>query len=361
MKKISIFILAIVLMICLIFAACTKTTTTQTSSSTSTSTTTGPTAENPIELTFSYHAPETASLAKAILVPWAENIEKASGGRVKITKYPGGSLLGAQDAFDGVINGVCDIAQVATEEYPGRFTLTEINMLPFMYPNCAIAGIVAHKIELKYCANTEFKDVKLMLAASLHAGNYFGNKPVEKLEDFKGLKVRGAGKMDVDILTALGATPVNVSTADVFSALDRGLLDGTLFTWSGALAFGIKDVTKNRTEIGLTRGVHFILMNPKSFAKLPPDIQKIFNDYSTPEWSQTLGAAHDKLEPGGKGAIAGSDTKAGNPPIVVLSAAEKTRWMSALQPVVDNWVKAQGSNGKTMMDEALSLVKQYTQ
>jgi TRAP-type C4-dicarboxylate transport system substrate-binding protein len=147
----------------------------------------------------------------------------------------------------------------------------------------------------------------------------------------------------------------------LFSALDRGVVDGTFFTWSAALAFGAKDVTKYRTEVGIYRDVFFVVMNREVFAKLPPDIQKIFNDFSTPQISRKLGADHDALEAGAKGAVAGSDKKTGNPPIYVLPAAERARWEKAAQSVRDAWVAEQGPIGREMMDAAVSLVKQYSQ
>ncbi len=313
------------------------------------------TPEKPIELTFSFHAPSQSSLAKAMLLPWVADLEKASGGRVKINQYAGGALLGAADAYDGVVNGVCDIAQVATEEYPGRFPLSEMHILPFMYPSCEIAGIVGHKLQNKYCANSELKDVKILMALPIHSWHYLGNKPVQKLEDFKGLKIRGPGRIDGMTLTALGSTPVNVVPGETFSALDRGLIDGTVFTWSGALAFGLQSVAKYKTEIGLARNVHFLVMNKRSYAKLPADIKKIFDDFGTPDISRKYAAVHDKLEPGGKAAV----EKAGSP-ITVISAEEKAKIAAALQVVRDNWAKEKGATGKAIMDDVANLVKQYS-
>ncbi|OGO23001.1 MAG: hypothetical protein A2144_12455 [Chloroflexi bacterium RBG_16_50_9] len=269
--------------------------------------------------------------------------------------------MGAADAYDGVVSGITDIAQLSTEEYPGRFPLSGIHSLPFMYPNTEIAGIVSHELANRYCVDTELKDVKLLISAPLHPLHYLGNKPVEKLEDFKGLKIRSPGRVIAALIKAYGGTAVDVSTGDLFSALDRGLVDGTFFTWSGALAFGIKDVTKYRTESSISRDVFYLVMNRQVFAKLPPDIQKIFNDFSTPQISRQLAAYHGTLEPGGKGAIAGSDKKAGNPPIYVLPAAERARWEKAAQSMRDEWVASEGPIAKGMMDAAVSLVKQYSQ
>lgn len=382
MKKSIILVLAAILIASLLLVACATPTPTPTTTPTVTPTTTPtstqtpttkptstPTATQtptatakPISLNFSYHAPPaaTASLTKAIIAPWATDIEKATNGRVKIVQYPGGSLLTAANAYDGLVTGICDIAQFASEEYPGRFPLSGIHSLPFIYPNTEIAGVVSHELENKYAVNTELKQVKLLISAPLHPAHYYGNKPVEKLEDFKGLKIRSVGKVGAALIKALGGTPVEVSTGDLFSALDRGLIDGTFFTWAGGLAFGIKDATKFRTEIGLYQDVHFLIMNQQSFAKLPPDVQKIINDNSTLQASRKYAAAHQALEAGSRGALAGADKAAGKAPIYVVPADEKARWAAAVKPVLDQWAADNGATGKEMVDALPALVKQYS-
>jgi TRAP-type C4-dicarboxylate transport system substrate-binding protein len=110
--------------------------------------------------------------------------------------------------------------------------------------------------------------------------------------------------------------------------------------------------------------VFMLVMNRDAFNKLPADIQQIFNENSTPQISRKYAAAHLELEPGGKGAIAGSDKKAGNPPIYVLPTEELERWKEAVKPVVGEWaaeMEAEGLPGQAMIDDAASLVKKYYQ
>jgi len=363
MKKLFVCAIVTVLVSCLILAACAAPTPAPTPAPAPEPAPT-PTPEKPIELSFSYHAPPQASLVEAILVPWANDIEKATNGRVKIIHHAGGSLLGAADAYDGVVSGICDIAQIDTEAYPGRFPRNGIHDLPFIYPNTEVAGIVAHELVNKYCVDTELKDIKVLITAPLHMQHYLGNVPVEKLADFEGLKIRSPGKVQAKTLEAFGATPVEVSTGDLFSALDRGMVDGTFFTYGGALAFGLKDATKYRTECGAFTIVFFVGMNKEVFAKLPADIQKIFNENSTPQISWKYAAAHLEMEKGARGAIVGSDKKAGNPPIYVLPPEELARWKQAAQSVRDEWaaeLENEGLPGKVMLDDAVNLVKKYSQ
>ena len=323
-----------------------------------------PAAAAPLELVFAYEAPPQASLTKAILEPWANDIEKATGGRVKIVRNPGGTLIKAEDSYDAMATGLCDIAQIDPEENPGRFPLTGINNLPFLYPNTEVAGVVGHQLLNKYCVDSELKEIKLIIMAPLHMGEYLGNKKVEVLSDFKGMKIRSSGKIEANTVQALGAIPVPIGTGELASALDKHTVDGCFFTLAGSLAFGLKDVTQYRTLCDIFPRVFFIGMNKAKYNGLPADIKKIFDEYSTVEATKRYAAAHMAMANGAKGAIMGYDKKVGNPPMIVLSKAERDKWKAASKGVWDEWldgVTAKGLPGKAMLDDALSLVAKSEQ
>ena len=316
-------------------------------------------ADKPIELSFSYTAPPQASLVKAIIAPWSAEIEEASGGKVKILQHPGGTLVKSADAYDAVATGLCDLAQIDPEENPGRFPLTAMNSLPFFYPDTVTAGVVAHELLNKYTANTEFKEIKILIAAPLHMAQYLGNKPVATLADFKGLRLRSSGKVEANTVQALGAIPIEVGTGELASALDKKTVDGCFFTLSGAFAFGLKDVTRNRTMCNVVARVFWIGMNKDKFNKLPADIQKIFEERANVATTKRYAAAHAAMEKGTMGALIGIGKKMGLPPFVMLSKEERAKWRDACKPVWDEWVgevTKKGLPGKAMMDDALSMM-----
>ena len=323
-----------------------------------------PTAEKPLELKFAYQAPVKASLVPGIYQPWTDEITKASGGRIKITHYPAETLVKTNDAYDALASGICDIAAIDTEESPGRFPLAGISTLPFIYPSTELAGRISHELLNKYSANTELKEIKILITAPLHMAQIFSKRKIEVLSDFKNMKFRAAGKVEAWTDDALGAVPVEVSTGDMSGALDRGMIEGCFFTWSAGLSFGVKDVTKYRTECDILSRAFVIGMNRQLWDKLPDDLQKIIDGLATPEVSQRYGAAHDKLAAGARGAIVGSDKGAGNPPIYTLPKAERDLWIQTCSSVYDTWVKEAASKNlpaKAMLDDAASLAKKYSQ
>jgi TRAP-type C4-dicarboxylate transport system substrate-binding protein len=188
-------------------------------------------------------------------------------------------------------------------------------------------------------------------------------KPVQKLEDFKGMKMRIEGKVEGWTVEELGATGVTMDTLEIYTSLERGLVEGIFFLWEGVLAFGFNEITKYRTECGMfTRGFPTV-MNWDTWNSLPADIQEIFNKHSGPEMSAQIGAAFDGANAGAMGAVMGYDKEVGNPGIYILPDDEDARWKAAVAPVIDTWVnekEAEGVPAKAMLDDAIRLIKQYS-
>lgn len=361
MKKFVVFALILVLVSGLLLSACATQSPEPGPSTPAPSTPSEPAPSNEvIELTMSYHAPPQASLVTAVLDPWAKEIEESTGGRVKIIQHGAGSLLGADDAWDGMLSGICDIAHITTASYPGQFPLADLSDMPRLYPNTEVAGASAYEWMVKNAADKEFAEAKLLAPLPMAGQQYIGNKEVKVLEDFKGMNLRGAGKNDTIVIELLDAKGVALPTGDVFSALDTGMIDGLFFAYSGVLAFGLKDVTKYRADCALYQPVHYLCMNRQVYEGLPADIKQIFDEASSPEVARKWAAAHAATEIGARKAIEGSDKAAGNPPIYVVPPEELARWDEIVKPMQQMWiddVTEKGLPGQELYDDLKEIIK----
>jgi TRAP-type C4-dicarboxylate transport system substrate-binding protein len=314
-------------------------------------------------LKFSYHTPPKASMVAAYFNPWTASIEKASEGRIKITHYAGESLVKAKDQYDAVLSGLCDIAFIDPSETPGRFSQLEFDTLPYIFPNAGIGVQVYWDILQKYSANTELKEVKVLGAATIAPSNYAGNKPVQKVADFKGMRMRAAGRTESWIVQTLQASPIEIATSDLGTSLERGLVDSCLLTWSAILSFGVKDVTKYHVECNVFSRTWMIVMNKRVWNSLPADLQKVIMDNSGAKNSATYSAANEKMAAGAKRAIEGSNKAAGKPPVYVLSKDEAASWKTALLPVWDKWAaetEAKKLPGKAIISDIKTLSQKYS-
>ena len=365
MKKLLIFVFTVVLLGSLILVGCTEPTTSPTDTTTPTETTSPTDTIAPgetIELKFSYHTPPQASLVGAMFQPWTQSIEEATDGRVKITHYPGGTLVSLTDHYDAVVSGLVDIAMVEPDITPGRFPLSEFNLLPFTFPNGAVGARVNYEILEKYAFDTEWSEVKVLMTPALPPMNYHGTEELQTLEDFQGLKIRSGGKVEGWIIEALGATPVEFETGDLSTSIERGLVDGAWLTHSAVVAFGVRDVTQYRTLVSLFPRAWVIIMNLQTWERLPADIKQAFEENSGAEASAQYCFENDKMiEATGRG-LAIYDEQVGNPGFYTLPDEERERWKEAVLPLWERWiedVESKGLPGRAMFDEVLSLVEQY--
>jgi TRAP-type transport system periplasmic protein len=314
-------------------------------------------------LKFSYHTPPNASLVGAYLQPWTAAIEKATNGQVKITHYGAETLVKAKDQFDGLVSGLSDIALVDPSETSGRFPTAEFDTLPFIFPNATTGSRIYWDMLQKYSLNTDFKEVKVIAVAVISPSNYVGNKQVQNVADFKGLRVRTAGKTESWTVDALGATPTEIATADLTTSLERGLIDGAFLSYSLILSMGIKDVTKFRTECNLYYRAWPIMVNKKVWDSMPADIQNAIMGASGQANSATYTEANDKMAAGAKAAIAGSDKGQGKAAIYTLTPEQFAAWKAAVLPVWDKWsgdLESKKLPGKAIIDDIKAATQKYT-
>ena len=281
-----------------------------------------------------------------------------------ITHDAGGSLVPMESAYQAVLSGLADITLVETDSIPGAFPLSEINALPFAFPNAEVEARVFHELVLKYCVNTELKDVKVLAIVAISPAQYYGNKEVKKLEDLKGLKIRTSGKGEADIVSTLGASPVELSTGDIYSGLQKKTIDGVFFNTAGIPGFALQEVSKYRTICDLQPRAWLFVMNKKLYDGMPADVKAAFDKNSTPDVSAKYSAAYEKtVAIVQKNVIEPYDQKVGNPPYYTLPADEKARWVAKTAPIIDKWIadmEAKKLPGKAIWADAQDLVKKYS-
>ena len=147
-------------------------------------------------------------------------MEKRTNGRVKITMFPGGTLIPSPQAYDGVIKGIADIAMSFQGFTRGRFPLTEVIDLPLAWKSGMSATRIINELYEKFQPK-EYNDVKVMYLHAHGPGLFHTrNKQVNKLEDMKGLKIRTSGSL-APIAASLGAAPVAMPMGETYDAIAR--------------------------------------------------------------------------------------------------------------------------------------------
>jgi len=318
-----------------------------------------------ITLKLHHLLPAVAPAHTKMLTPWAQDVEKASGGKVKIELYPAMSLGGRPpELINQVRDGVVDIVWTVNGYTPALFPRSEAFELPFVHTNNAVATNLAMRdMFLSGEIAEDFKDVKVMFL-HVHAGQaiHMAEKEVRKPDDLKGLKMRIPTRTGAWIIEALGAAPAAMPVPDLPQALSKKVVDGAFIPWEIIPPLKLQDVTKvqvegpNKVRFGTT--TFQVSMNKNSWAKLPPDVQKAFEANNGEARWRTVGQVWTDSEEGGI-ALA---KKAGNKHIQITEA-ELELFKQKLEPVVQRWideVKTKGIDGKALVTKARALIAKYS-
>lgn len=293
------------------------------------------------EFTFSIHhflSPK-APAQTALIKPWADAVEKASGGRIKFEIFPAMSLGGKPPELYGQVrDGVADIVWTLPGYTAGTFPRLEVFELPGVHQGSAKATNIAISKMSDQIAD-DLKDVYPILV-HVHSGNalHLSKGTVASAADFKDLKVRSPGRTGAWLLEELGAEPVGMPVPALPQALSKGTVDAGLVPFEVALPLKLAELTKSSVELneGQRFGTSTFLfaMNKASYNSLPDDLKAVIDANSGAALAEKIGAAWDGIEPIGKKKA----TDAGNP-VTALSEEATKGFEGAFNAVSERWVK----------------------
>jgi TRAP-type transport system periplasmic protein len=303
-----------------------------------------------IELNYSTFYPATHKMLE-VHTAWARELEKRTNGRIKINIFPGGTLTSPTKCYEGVVNGISDIGTSVLGYTQGRFPLTQITNLPMGYKN----GLIATKLVNEYYAKfrpKELDDVKVLFLYSHGPAIISTKKPVYKLEDLKGMKLRSGAF--VETVSALGATAVAMPVNEAYDALNKGVVEGIMSTPEALEGFKLAEVVKFTTENYGTGcgGGQFVVMNKAKWNALPKDIQTIM-DKASQEWIEKTGKAWIDIEDSGKNFFVKLGGK-----LIPLTKEEEEKWIKAVKPVLDDYLKDTKTRG-VPGEEVMAFYKDY--
>ncbi len=233
------------------------------------------------ELIVQNHDPATSICAK-YLEAWGAKVTEASGGRIQFIFYHGGSLGGATETVDMVLNGQADIGWTASAINVGRFPCSDGICLPMMgFENTVEAAKTMWKMyETHDYISDEWKDFKVIQIAAACDVPITSNRKIETVEDFSGLRMRCVVPSVVYMLQYLGSVPMSITISDTYENLEKNVADGCMNDWHNIMAFSLWDVLDYAMDAKVSYSNQALLMNWDSYNELPDDLKAIIDEYS---------------------------------------------------------------------------------
>lgn len=264
---------------------------------------------------------------------FADLVKERSGGKMTVSFYPGAVLGSDQQNLSAVRGGTLDFTTMATGLLAGLDKRFMVFDLPFLFDNSREAHALSDgPVGTGLMEGLSAQGIHGLGIWDLGFRNMTNSRrPIEKVEDLKGLKLRViAAPVYIDLFTQLGANPVPMTFGEVYGALESGAIDGQdnpLAVIQSAKFAEVQDY------LSLTRHIYTgmpFLMSEKTWAALSPDEQRIVTEAA--EEAKLLG--RDLVQKQEASAIAelGQEMKVNE-----LAPEEVARMRAAAQPVVDKF------------------------
>ncbi len=291
-----------------------------------------------IRLKYANFSPPTHGLA-ILSKQWCEELEKRTDGRVKVAFFPAGTLVSANQTYDGVVKGIVDIGFSIMSYTPGRMPLSEVIVLPLGYKSGAQATRMANAFYQKFKPH-EYDDVKLFYLHAHGPGFFHTKTQVNKIEDLKGLRIKSDANTS-KVVAAAGATPTTMPMLETYDALKRGLADGVLLPIETLKGWKFGEICKYTYENpGNAYGNgFFIAMNKERWGSLPKDIQEII-DKLNEEWFEKQAKLWNAMDDEGREFA----IKTGHN-ITKATPEEEAKMRERMKPILDAYVKSMKEKG----------------
>lgn len=308
------------------------------------------------ELKFSHFVSPQHVMHAEVFVPWAEEVKAASNGALTVRIFPAMQLGGTPPGLiDQIRNNIANVGWSVAGYNAAQFPRTMMLELPGLTESPNHLTRMAYALYDPYL-QPDFKDVlPLVFWSNDSLILMTRDKPIRTLDDMKGMKIRVASAGQTELIKALGGVAVSMPVTQMYTALERGVVDGVMLGASGIFDFKLDEVARYfTTNAPLGRSPFYIAMNRKAYEGLTPEEKKIIDKTTGEALGLKAGMAYEKH---GEKAIE-QLRKSDKHEVIVLVDEEKQRWRKAVTPMIEGWVDTATKAGlpaREMLDKARSI------
>lgn len=220
-------------------------------------------------------------VTNAVLFDWfATELEERSGGDLTLKVYPSGQLgAGPVQQYKRAVEGVADITFGLQAYTPTLFPRTMLIIPPGEAETSVEATERLLSVYEEHLAS-EYEDVKLLAMFTVAGSAWAATQDISTLELLEGAKMSPYAAMTAPLVSALGASPVQMPVTEMYTALSTGTIDATTIGYSNMTPpWNFWDVSSHMIEnVPVQFAVFFVIMNKERYESLPADHQAIIDE-----------------------------------------------------------------------------------
>ena len=293
---------------------------------------------------------------------WANKVRERTNGRINIKLYPGVSLIQGDQTreFSALRQGVIDMAVGSTINWSPQVKQLNLFSLPFLMPDYAAIDALTQGDVGKSIFQTLDKAGVVPLAWGENGYREISNskKAIKSPDDLKGMKVRVVGSpLFLDIFTALGANPTQMSWADAQPAMASGAVDGQENPLAIFTAAKLHNVAqKHLTLWGYIADPLIFVVNKDIWASWTPADREIVKQAAIDAGKEEIALARKGVIEADKPLL--KEIAALGVTVTQLTPAERDAFVKATRPVYDKWKSQIGNDLVNTAEKSIAARKQ---
>lgn len=275
---------------------------------------------------------------------FAQEVEKRSGGKIKIRMFFGGTLGKSNEILDLVAKGAVDMGSIVQGYFTSNLPFAAMtNSLPMTFFDGEAVMRTAIRLEATnpdQIAEYEANNVKPLIHRYLPNYKLICTKPIRTVKDLEGTKIRTFGNYMPKMFAALKATPVNVLPVEMYEALKRGSMDCSYLTYPFFMVFKLYEVAPYVIDVKFGGiNAYWLAVNKRKFDGMPQEVQDLLVQVGkeATEW----GVAHTKEVD----AASLEELKAQDG-VEIVKFEEQQLLEDTVPDMIDEWIKEMAKLGK---------------
>lgn len=294
-------------------------------------------------LLFNSFLPSSHPLYGRVLKPWADQVSKATDGRVSFDT-PAGSVAPPQQQMDAAAKGIIDVGYQFLGNLSDRIQLPQMTNLPLLHGGARASSIALWRTyERHFAAAAEFRDVQLLGLWVMYPATIFTSKrAIAATEEFRGLKVWSTPGFPARVLEGVGASVVATPAMRSYEIISAGTVDAfASYAVSDAVAFNTLQYARHVMDLpGHLQAPSFaFFMSKRAWARISPQDQQVVRGLSGEALAARL-AAFDEIEARARESAAAQGVRIVQAPAAVTDAVRR-----AAAPLQQSWFDAAGRLG----------------
>ena len=278
------------------------------------------------------------------IVQFAADIDKATGGKLRITVHPGASLFKAPEIKRAVQGGQAQIGEILLSGYSNEDPVFGVDSVPFLatsYADSAKLWKASRKaIEDRFAK----QGMVVLYAVPWPPQGIYSSKPLNAIADMKGLKMRTYNPYTSRIAELAGAQPVTIQAAELAQAFATGAVNANIT--SGATGYDTKawEVVKNYYDTQAWLPKNLVFANKKAFDALDKATQEAVRKAAADAETRGWKVSEEKT------AFYLGELKKNGMNVAPPSAQLKADFQKIGATMTEEWLRNAGADGKAIVE-----------